>query len=42
MKQFIKSLIPPIIFNILKKIRNSKYGYKGDYSSWLEAQNNAT
>jgi len=42
MKQFIKSLIPPIIFNILKKIRNSKYGYTGDYSSWLEAQNNAT
>ncbi|MDC1307028.1 TIGR04325 family methyltransferase [Pseudomonadales bacterium] len=39
MKSFIKLLIPPILLNIIK---NGKSGWKGDYTSWQEAQNNAT
>jgi putative methyltransferase (TIGR04325 family) len=42
MKQFIKSLIPPILLNILNKVRNNKYGWKGDYSSWQEARDVST
>ena len=42
MKNFIKSLIPPILLNILIKIKNNKYGWKGDYYSWQEAQNDST
>jgi len=41
MEKIIKSLIPPILLNILKKIKNQKYGWKGDYSTWQEAQNYA-
>ena len=39
MKQLIKSLIPPILLNTIRKLINNKYGWKGDYSSWQEAQN---
>ena len=42
MKQFIKSLVPPILFNIVKKLQNLKYGWKGNYSSWKEAQDTST
>jgi putative methyltransferase (TIGR04325 family) len=42
MKHFIKLLIPPILLNILKKITNTKYGFKGDYYTWQEAKNDAT
>jgi putative methyltransferase (TIGR04325 family) len=42
MKQFIKSLIPPILLNTLRKITNNKYGWKGDYSTWQEAQDDST
>jgi putative methyltransferase (TIGR04325 family) len=42
MKNFIKSLMPPILLFFLKKIKNNKYGWKGDYSSWHEAKNEAT
>ena len=42
MKQFIKSLIPPIALNILKRIQSSKYGWHGNYKSWKEAQNAST
>ena len=42
MKQFIKSLIPPILLDKLKKFINYKYGWKGNYNSWSEAQNVAT
>jgi len=38
-KQFIKSLIPPILFEVLKKLKSNKYGWHGDYKSWQEAQN---
>lgn len=38
MKQFIKSLIPSILLNVLKKIRTNKYGWKGNYSTWEEVQ----
>lgn len=41
MKQFIKSLIPPILLNILQKFRNRKYGWKGDYATWQEARKDA-
>ncbi len=36
MKQFIKSLIPPILLNTLKQ--TNKYGWKGNYSSWNKVQ----
>ena len=42
MKQFVKALIPPIFLNILKKIITNKYGWKGDYSNWKEAQDIST
>lgn len=42
MKQFIKSLTPHIVLNILKRIRSSKYGWHGNYKSWKEAQNAST
>jgi putative methyltransferase (TIGR04325 family) len=39
MKGFIKLLIRPILLNIIKNIKS---GWKGDYTSWQEAQNDAT
>ena len=41
MKQFIKSLIPPILLSIIRKFRNNKYGWKGNYSTWQEAEHNS-
>jgi len=38
MKQFIKSLIPPIMLEAVRKLKNNKYGWHGDYKSWQEAQ----
>lgn len=38
MKQFIKSLIPPILFDALNRYKNSKYGWFGDYTTWEEAK----
>lgn len=38
MKEFIKSLIPPILLDILKKLKSNKYGWKGNYGTWQEAQ----
>ena len=38
MRQFIKSLIPPILFNLLKRLRPNKYGWRGSYSTWEEAK----
>lgn len=42
MKKFIKSLIPPILFNILRKIKSNKYGWKGEYKTWKDAQDIST
>lgn len=42
MKQFIKSLIPPILLNTIRKLINNKYGWKGDYTTWQEAENDST
>jgi hypothetical protein len=41
-KKFIKSLIPPILFNILNKIINNKYGWKGNYTTWQDAKNESS
>ena len=38
LKQFIKSLIPPILFNILRRFKPNKYGWKGSYKAWEEAK----
>lgn len=38
MKQFIKSLIPPIMLEAVRKLKNNKYGWHGDYKSWQEAE----
>ena len=42
MKKFIKLLTPPILLSTLNKIRNNKYGWKGNYKTWKEAQNLST
>ena len=42
MKQLIKSLTPPLFLNTLKKYRNHKYGWKGDYLTWQQAENAST
>jgi putative methyltransferase (TIGR04325 family) len=38
MKYIIRSLIPPIIFNFILKIKNYNYGWKGNFDSWQSAQ----
>lgn len=38
MKQFIKSLIPPILLSTLRKFHNNKYGWKGNYDSWEKVE----
>lgn len=38
MKQFIKSLIPPIMLEAVRKLKNNKYGWHGNYASWQEAK----
>jgi len=42
MKQIIKGLIPPILFEFLKKFRSHKYGWKGNYQTWQEAEKAST
>lgn len=42
MKQFIKSLIPPILFNLIKAYRNRNYGWHDDYATWQDAKGAAT
>ena len=42
MKQIIKHLIPPLLLTSLKKVRNNKYGWKGDYLTWQQAESDAT
>jgi putative methyltransferase (TIGR04325 family) len=38
MKQFIKSLIPPILIDALNRYKNSQYGWFGNYTTWEEAK----
>jgi len=40
--QYIKSLVPPVLLNIINNYRNSKYGWKGNYTSWQAAQKDST
>jgi len=42
LKQLVTLLIPPILLNIFRKYSNRKYGWKGDYISWEEAQDAST
>jgi len=42
MKQFLKSIVPPIIMNVIKSIRPNKYGWHGNYSTWEEAKKAST
>ena len=42
MKQFLKLLVPPIFINLYRKTRNRKFGWMGNYSSWLKAQNDSS
>lgn len=42
MKRLIKSLIPPILLDLYRKIKNKKYGWHGDYKSWEEAKKKST
>lgn len=38
MKQFIKNLIPPVLFNLIQNYRNRKYGWFGNYATWENAK----
>jgi len=38
LKQIIKSLIPPILLDTIKRFKVNKYGWEGNYSTWQEAQ----
>ncbi len=40
MKEKIKSLIPPILFDFIKRFRY--FGWKGNYKTWEEAQKRST
>ncbi|MFA6144565.1 MAG: methyltransferase, TIGR04325 family [Sulfurimonas sp.] len=42
MKKILKSLTPPILFNLSNQYRTKNYGWFGDYSSWEEAQKNSS
>ena len=38
----IKNVIPPFIYNFLKKLFPPKYGWFGNYADWEEAQANSS
>ncbi|MEM4655160.1 MAG: TIGR04325 family methyltransferase [Thermosphaera sp.] len=38
MKQFIRKFMPPIVFDILRKFKSSRYGWYGDYQTWEDAK----
>lgn len=40
MRKVIKAITPPILLSIFKKI--SRYGWKGDYQTWQQAQNQSS
>lgn len=42
MKEILKRLIPPLLLDIIRKIKSSKYGWHGDFKSWEEAKKYAT
>lgn len=42
LKTIIKFLTPPIIFSFYSTIRNSRYGWSGNYNSWEDAQDAAS
>jgi putative methyltransferase (TIGR04325 family) len=42
MNQLIKSFIPPILLNVIKRFRKRKYGWVGNYTSWESAQADST
>jgi putative methyltransferase (TIGR04325 family) len=42
MKNILKSILPPIFINVIRKLKSSKYGWQGDYSSWDEAKTAST
>lgn len=42
LKQKIQYFLPPIIVNFLKRVLPKRYGWKGDYASWQEAENTSS
>ncbi len=42
MKKLLKSIIPPIFLDILKKLKISQYGWQGNFSSWDEVKTAST
>ena len=42
MNQLIKSFIPPILLNVIKRFRTREYGWVGNYTSWESAQADST
>jgi len=42
MMQIIKKLVPPILIDTYRRLKNIFYGYHGNYSSWEEAAKKTT
>jgi putative methyltransferase (TIGR04325 family) len=42
MKSLIQTILPPILLNFLKRFRSNKYGWKGNYKTWQEAESIST
>jgi len=42
LKKFLKSIIPPILLSLFNKIKPSRYGWKGEYKTWVEASRQST
>lgn len=42
MKPFLKRITPPVFIDLFKKFSSHKYGWKGNYSSWEEAEKEST
>lgn len=38
MKKLIKNLIPPVFLSVYRAFFNLKYGWKGNYKTWLDAE----
>jgi hypothetical protein len=42
MKKIIKDFLLPIVFKAIKKIKVNKYGWRGNYQTWEDTQNDAS
>jgi len=41
LRRVIKLILPPIIYNMIKKLKPYRYGWSGDYANWRDAIDHA-